>query len=326
MTSAPSARLATSARRLARAVAPGMLRVSARRAGVALVYHRVGTGPPPHAGNVVPTHPAGLFESQLRMLSAHYRLVPASGLAEAAAGRRRGQRFPVSITFDDDLASHATLAAPALSRRAVPATFFLCGASLAGPRCFWWERLERALLREPDARRLWAAISPGRPLEGRGDARAIASVVESATPVERREIDRRLLSQAGPDPADAGLRAAQVRDMVARGFEIGFHTLRHDVLPPLDDPDLSAALRDGRADLEAAAGPVKLLSYPHGRADRRVAVAAREAGYAAAFTGAGEAWGPSTDTLLIPRVEPSFRSARELRDQITRALWRAGGA
>ncbi len=50
------------------------------------------------------------------------------------------------------------------------------------------------------------------------------------------------------------MRAADVAALAAAGLEIGFHTLRHDVLPALDDAALEAALRDGREALERPAG------------------------------------------------------------------------
>ena len=84
------------------------------------------------------------FERQLRHLRRRYRVVPASCLAEAAAARTRGRRVPVAITFDDDLPSHLSHAAPALRRARLSATFFLSGAGLNGPFSFWWQLLQRA--------------------------------------------------------------------------------------------------------------------------------------------------------------------------------------
>ena len=104
------------------------LRLSARRAGIALVYHRIGDPPGDPDRELVPARGTAQFESELRHLKKHYRLVPASRLLEAAAGRRRGERFPVSITFDDDLSSHVEVAMPILERQGLPATFLVGGA------------------------------------------------------------------------------------------------------------------------------------------------------------------------------------------------------
>src|SRR4051812_31810960 len=126
--------LVTRARELA-------VRLSARRVGVAVVFHRVGDPPddphgrPPRAGGTA------LFEARVRALARRHRLVRASELPAAVAARRRGGRVPAALTFDDDLRCHLDVAAPVLRRRGAPATFFLTGAG----RAFWWERVDRAL-------------------------------------------------------------------------------------------------------------------------------------------------------------------------------------
>src|SRR5438128_2091558 len=89
-----------------------LARMSSARAGVALVYHRVGDdGGNPHL-EILPAVSSAVFARQLGHLRRHYRVVPAAQLLEAARGRRRGERFPLAITFDDDLASHVRQALP----------------------------------------------------------------------------------------------------------------------------------------------------------------------------------------------------------------------
>jgi hypothetical protein len=97
------------------------------RVGLALCYHRVGD-PQGRAGwALVPALGTRLFADQLRHVRARYRLVRAGELAEAIATRRREQRFPLAVTFDDDLAVHAGETARLLRHLDLPATFFLGG-------------------------------------------------------------------------------------------------------------------------------------------------------------------------------------------------------
>jgi peptidoglycan/xylan/chitin deacetylase (PgdA/CDA1 family) len=104
---------------------------------------------------------------------------------------------------------------------------------------------------------------------------------------------------------------------------IGFHTRRHHVLPTLDDASLAAALQDGRAELETwAGGRVVTIAYPHGKADERVAAAARTAGFEVGFTGEAAGIGSAANPLLLGRHTPSHRSARHLALQIVAALIR----
>jgi peptidoglycan/xylan/chitin deacetylase (PgdA/CDA1 family) len=305
------------------------LRLSRRRIGVAVMYHGLAerTGDP--ARELVPAHAIGLFEAQLRHLRAHFRLVPASELLAAARERRRGRRFPVAVTFDDDLPSHARAAMPRLRRRGAPATFFVCGASLARPHRFWWQVVKAAFDRgEGRTVRRLVEERCGR-LPG-DDAvppiRRLAAAIEGLPPADREAVITQLEPLAGPPPRETGMAEKDVRVLAENGFEIGFHTLRHDRLTSLDEDDLSRALRDGLERLEATlASRPALISYPHGRADARVAAAAREAGFRSGFTSRPEAVTSDSDPLLLGRVEPSFRSKGHLALQLAGCLLRSRG-
>jgi peptidoglycan/xylan/chitin deacetylase (PgdA/CDA1 family) len=242
--------------------------------------------------------------------------VPASALHDAAAARRRWQRIPLAITFDDDDAAHASVSAPILRRHGAPATFFLNGASLAAPFRFWWEALQLAVDRGLADERLL-----GRPVPG--DIHALALGVQTLPPAERDAVAGRLEALVGAVPPDAGMRAAQVGELVAGGFEIGFHTRRHDFLTILDEEALARAMAEGRDDLETLAGrPLDSIAYPHGGAGAREAEAARRAGFRWGFTTELRAVTKDTDPLLMGRVECSFRSVGHLALRLVRALTR----
>jgi peptidoglycan/xylan/chitin deacetylase (PgdA/CDA1 family) len=284
------------------------LRLTGRRAGVAVVYHAVGLREGDPGRELVPPRERSRFRQELRYLRRNFRPVPAAGFAAAVAARRRWERFPVCVTFDDDLRCHVEHALGPLQDECVPATFFLCGASLHGPRSFWWERLQRAFDEGIPLRRI-ADLLPaaaGKRLDGEElDIRTVAATMQGLTPTERDEVDARLLEVAGPDPPDSGLRAEAISALIDGGCAIGFHTRRHDDLLQLDDRELGRALLDGRDELEAVVkGPVDLIAYPHGVADRRVAEAASRAGFKSGFTTRRRAITPSADPMLMGRLQP----------------------
>ena len=302
-----------------------LLRLSARPVGVALMYHAVAERGGDPDRELVPPHSRALFEAQLRHLRGAYRLVPASRLLDEVAHRRRGQRIPVAITFDDDLACHRAVSVPVLERLGVPATFFLSGASLDGPYSFWWERLQRAVAKNDGAVPALDGVAPAR-LE-RADPSGIhatAAAVQGLAPERRDAVAEGLLAVAGPDPADAGMRADDVRALAAAGCEVSFHTRRHHALTGLDDDALAQAMREGRDTLADISGqPVEVISYPHGRADARVADAAAGAGYRIGFTNRFGKVTTGDHPLLLARVEPSFLSAGHLALRLANTMVRA---
>lgn len=260
---------------------------AARGRGLVLVYHRLApAGAAPH--EVVPCVPCDLFQRHLELLGELGDIVPLTELL-APPGSRRRARF--AITFDDDYASHHEYALPILQRVGAPATFFLSGRALHDLGPYWWECLEQLIAQhgiENTAHMLGVdAATPAR----------LAALCEAP------ELSARLsrLTVAHRAPA---LDARAIRALADARMTIGFHTLHHPLLTLQPDSALDAALRDGRAELAAAAGrSVELLAYPHGRANDRVAARARDAGYRAAFVTGGRPVGPRSNTFLLGRWE-----------------------
>jgi peptidoglycan/xylan/chitin deacetylase (PgdA/CDA1 family) len=97
-----------------------------------------------------------------------------------------------------------------------------------------------------------------------------------------------------------------VEAMCEAGMEFGSHTNTHARLPALCDEELREELLDSRRRIADRLGSCRLLAYPFGVCDERVAAAAADAGYEAAFTlpsGAQRTAGP----LSIPRIAIDHR-------------------
>jgi peptidoglycan/xylan/chitin deacetylase (PgdA/CDA1 family) len=96
------------------------------------------------------------------------------------------------------------------------------------------------------------------------------------------------------------MRWEQLRELAARGIEIGSHTASHPHLTRLTDAEVNDELLSSRRRIEDELGrQCKLLAYPYGEYNQRVAAAARAAGYQAAFTLLAP---PSPSRYAIPRV------------------------
>jgi peptidoglycan/xylan/chitin deacetylase (PgdA/CDA1 family) len=258
--------------------------------GLVLVYHRVtadGDAPP---GEVVPSLDRRRLQGHIEALAALGDIVDLPDLLGPPAGRRR-PRF--ALTFDDDYPHHVANALPLLRDLRVPATFFLSGRTLHGLGPYWWERLEALVAADGIAATGRTLGIPAR------SAPALAAACETDAAA------RQTLEAAAPNGADGPLGVDGIRALAAAGMTLGFHTVNHPLLPALDDDGLAAALSSGRAELAAVAGrPLALLAYPHGKADARVARAARAAGYRAAWTGWPRPVRAGDDPFLLGRWEP----------------------
>jgi len=89
------------------------------------------------------------------------------------------------------------------------------------------------------------------------------------------------------------------------GVTIGSHGMSHQKLTFLNMDDLCAELRDSALRIEDIIGKkVDLISYPHGKTDRRVMDAVQEAGYR---LGAGSRFG-----INVERTDPMFLRRTEI--------------
>jgi peptidoglycan/xylan/chitin deacetylase (PgdA/CDA1 family) len=272
------------------------LRASNRRAGLVLLYHEIGDRDGDPRRELVPPISRARLARHLAHLRRYYRLVELTSLPAAVAARRRGEPFPVALTFDDDLGHHVTHALPELDEADAPATFFLCGSFLDEPHDFWWQRLQRSVDGGADV----AALL------GTGTIHAHGVAIQLLTPERRDDVADELLRLAGPAPASELLTAQGARRLP----HIGFHTVRHDPLTHIDDEQLARALGDGRARLAELAGyPIDTIAYPHGNCDSRVLAAARESKFTIGLTCEQEAVTPRSDPLALGRYEPPARGS-----------------
>ena len=272
----------------ARAINGAAQRIAAARGrSLVLVYHRIlpdGSRP----SSLVPGIPEALFRRQVQALGELGEIVPLAELL--GTGRPHRSRF--ALTFDDDYQTHADRVLPVLGALRAHGTFFLSGRSLHGLGPYWFEVLE------------WLIDTRGlHDVAGRLGISA-RSPIELAMACERDSQRQRLLEQAAEQPP-AHLRPEQIRALAAATMTVGFHTLRHRVLPALPDDALAQALTEGRRELATVTGrPLRLFAYPHGKADHRVAFQVQAAGYAAAWTGLPKAMRSGEDRFLLGRWEP----------------------
>ncbi len=253
---------------------------------MALLYHQV--LPEPRPGSIIPTVSVEQFRVQIEYLTSVGQVVPLEDLLRPSPSMQ--PRF--AVTLDDDYQSHGEHVLPVLQRYGVPATFFLSGRWMFGLGRYWWENLDQAIADR-----------------GLNDVCRTLGV-RAETPHElatHLEIDFEAQARIEElvSPTSRPISEGWFKPLFESGLGIGFHTLHHPRLTRLDDEGLDQALSLGHAEMATAnsAGPL-LFAYPHGRAGRREASAAEQAGFAAAFTTSKEPVGAGSDRYLVGRWEP----------------------
>jgi peptidoglycan/xylan/chitin deacetylase (PgdA/CDA1 family) len=140
--------------------------------------------------------------------------------------------------------------------------------------------------------------------------------IESAEPLRWTGVDQWLRGDTSVELHP--LTWTELERLRVAGWEVGSHTVTHALLTAVEDEQLRVELCESRATIERRLGDCTSVSYPYGRADRRVAAAARDAGY---VVGCTLTFSHAVDEpFLRPRIGigPADQGVR-LRAQVSRA-------
>jgi peptidoglycan/xylan/chitin deacetylase (PgdA/CDA1 family) len=149
-----------------------------------------------------------------------------------------------------------------------------------------------------------ASLGPGKPIVITFD-NGYASQYTNALPVLKRlgwpGVEN--LELAGLPPSEGGLTDAQIRGLIAAGWELDTQGMSHADLTGLDAARLTNEVATARQTLHGRYGvPANWFSYPSGDYDATVIDAVRAAGYLGATT-VNPGWAsPQQDRFRLPRL------------------------
>lgn len=281
-----------------------------------LTYHRVITGPPRSAFDVLNAIQATELAVQADELRRHWRVLSLEELADGLDRGRFSERA-VHVTFDDGFADNL-IAAEILAEHGLPwSLFVVADAVLAGFRP-WYMRLADALACADRVVEFSGRSFDCRLLTGQLAFKGVVKDLVMAAPVDSHlaVLDNVLAAVGLVLPADSTapyLDAAGLRRLQAAGVTIGNHSARHPNLVRCHDDELEQEVLGSRRALEAVLGvEVRAFSYPDGRHDARVRDAVRH-NYDLAFA----TWSTARphDRYAIPRVDAGA-DLRSLRDAL----------
>lgn len=302
-----------------------------------LLYHRVSElSPDPQLLGVTPQH----FAEHLEVLREAGHVVALSRLVQALEAGYVPSRWVV-ITFDDGYADNLVNARPLLERYDMPATVFVTVRDAEAECEFWWDGLERLLLRPGTLRdtirlriggsthewhlgeaahldesdslhhRSWSILARRDSGPRQMLYRSLCELLRPLPPKQQREAMEQLLEQTVAEPprrsTDRPLDPMEIVQLSQGGLvEIGAHTLSHPVLSRLSLREQRREILTSKLRLEQILGrPVHSFSYPFGGLSdytTETVDIVREARFTSACANFPGVVTRSTDRLQLPRI------------------------
>jgi peptidoglycan/xylan/chitin deacetylase (PgdA/CDA1 family) len=302
-----------------------------------LLYHRVAELPSdPQLLSVTPEH----FAEHLEILRKQSQPM---GLRQLAQARQDGDvpERAVVVTFDDGYFDNLLHAKPLLERYEIPATVFITTGFIGSELEFWWDALERLLLRpgtlpeklvlrrngrvhhwelgreatyEEDAflrNRAWNVLKKDVPGLRQRLYRSLHQMIRTLSADEQQKVMDVVVAWAGGKTSGRSThRTMSADEIVCLGegglVEVGAHSVTHPVLSALPPEMQKAEIRNSRTQLEEILGrQVTSFAYPYGyRSDytARTISTVREAGFGSACSAIpGLVWRGS-DMFQLPRL------------------------
>lgn len=263
-------------------------------------------------------HEAPVFEAVARTLKTHFDVLPLSELDDALAEPKRHRRT-LFLMSDDGYANTLTTAAPILENLGLPWTLFVSSRHVdtgernpiflarlffhhAPPGDYPIVHLPLQRLGAPEGREglAQAGVAALKSLDMARAEEAVAAMVQVLA-------DAGLADLIDRYPSERFLTWSEVRDLKARGVEIGAHADWHWPMNAAQtQTQLTEQARRPRARIEAEVGPCRSFAYPFGNtADvcQTAWRAVRDAGYDCAFTTVSATLDASDNRFLLPRYE-----------------------
>ena len=287
-----------------------------RRRGVYILsYHHIRATD--LGGNTSRDVAASGLAGHLRFLTRWFDIVSLEQAAQLLSGGEL-KHDVVALTFDDGYADNYSQALSVLQRFQARATIFLITGVVGTDAEPWYDEahcLLTALAREgfhgaaTDAEEaelaaVWKIVAGRRnTLSG---AEAALEMLKGSAREFRERVMVQLRARVGKRESRPEFRLLswdQAREMRAHGVTFGSHTVRHPLLPTLDDSELETELVASRDDVSRALGTsCEAFAFPNGDFDERTVKAVRRAGYRIACTQRFGPNRPGCDLLVLRRV------------------------
>ncbi len=271
------------------------------------------------------------FSQDVELIDDVFTLLPFGEAVTRLAAHTLPQRA-ACITFDDGYANNHSLAAPILEKAGVPATFFIAGGAV-DDGVMWNDLVIEAIVGSggaPVIAKEHAFLELPESASTKSDiVAALLSQLKYRPMSERWDIACRLYrDNVSSDLPRLMMSREMVRDLSARGFEIGGHTLNHHILKELSDEKAYAEIKGCRDWVQSVTGTAPTaFAYPNGKTgtdfDKRHLGMVADAGFAAAASTDWALANSDTHPCSVPRIGPWWRQGRSLNSGLLRTYVRS---
>ena len=330
-----------------------LLRAQQRSKIPVLAYHSVTS---PSGGDISclelagATVDIGLFRRQMEYIALHYTTVGLEEVVGCRLGRNSLPKNPCVLTFDDGYADAYENAYPILKRLSLKATFFVIGKPMVSTDVPWLYAVYRILdsVDPMECAAVLAAGAPGFPADEKFDkARLRAWFLQQLRHLNRKsryDLLDMLHARLDKQDIESGpkfMTPIQVGKLGQEGFEIGCHSVEHEVLSRLSDQELKLEIDGSRAIIEKVTGQEpQSFCYPFGGINtwnERVVEAVKQGNFLSACTTVPGLNAHDTDLYALRRTDmsgtaPMSRFVLKLHGgdlwlrQLTKIMRRHGGS
>lgn len=217
----------------------------------------------------------------------HFEVLPVREAFERLERDAFSGKPLLSLSFDDGYRDNFHFAAPILEEHVLRGTFYIIAGLVDTEELPWYDRLARV-----------AGTSNAQPLVEQ--AKAISAAEREAL---IHELETHETATTPAADLDHIMRSDQLRQLAARGHEIGAHSMTHPILPRCAADELADEIAGARERLQHLTGAsIDTFCYPNGDHSPTVRDATRGAGYRAALSTAQGLNLPSAEPYTLQRV------------------------
>jgi peptidoglycan/xylan/chitin deacetylase (PgdA/CDA1 family) len=220
-----------------------LLKIINKRSLIGVFYHAISNDPMPHVDAIYPSLSSEQFEYDMNFLNSKYNFVSYNQINDGFEGKKSLPKNAIHLSFDDGFIECYTVVLPILEKLNIPCTFFITTDWIDNTKMFYRNKISilwiMFLSRNEDDKRIIIQKLENFQKQKFATEQSLRNLFFSLKENQTNEIEE-IAKIIGFDESKyleekpLYLSTSQLKDMIARGFTIGAHTLSHPKLKNVD--------------------------------------------------------------------------------------------